>query len=88
MTNKEKKLWIERLKPFWKLREKAYSKLRKRELEIEKAMKHATGENLMFFYGEMHEGCSGIGHYDYERREKGVGYFPLIHSSELMYHEK
>ena len=84
MNKEEKKLWIKRLKPFWKLREKAYDKFRQREYEIEKAIKKATGEELEFFYGDMHEGCMGIGHTEYERRKKGVGYFPLLHDRELM----
>lgn len=88
MTNKEKKQWIERLKPFWEQREKAYDKFRKREFEIEKAIEKATGEVLEFFYGDMHEGCCGIGHSDYKRRKKGVGYFPLINNRELMCHGK
>ncbi len=84
MNKEEKKLWIKRLKPFWKEREKAYSKFRKREFEIEKAIKKATGEELEFFYGDMDMGCCGIGHTDYKRRKKGVGYFPLLHDRELM----
>jgi len=76
MNKAEKKLWIDRLKPFWELREKAYDKFRKREHEIEKAIKKAAGEDLEFFYvdGE----CVGIGHADWKRRKKGKAYFPLI----------
>ena len=84
MTNQEKKKWINRLKPFWKLREEAYNKFRKREYALEEAIKKATGEDLEFFYGDMDMGCCGIGHSDYERRKKGRGYFPLIHDNELM----
>ncbi|KKL28166.1 hypothetical protein LCGC14_2377900 [marine sediment metagenome] len=84
MTNKEKKLWTARLRPFWKLRDKAHDKFRKREMEIEKLMKKATGEDLEFFYTD--EGaCVGIGHSDVERRSsKKEDYFPLVHDIWLM----
>lgn len=86
MTNKEKKQWIEHLKPFWEQREKAYDKFRKREFEIEKAIEKATGEDLEFFYvdGE----CVGIGHFAFSRRKEGKDYFPLINDRELMCHGK
>ena len=84
MNKKEKKLWIVRLKPFWKLREDCYDNFRKQERKIEETIKEVTGEDLEFFYGDMYEGCTGIGHADWERRNsKKANYFPLIHGSDL-----
>lgn len=83
MTKAEKKKWAKKLKGYWALREMAYGKFRLREAELEEAMKKDLGENLEFFYGDMHEGCLGIGHSDWERREKGKNYFPLIQRHEF-----
>jgi hypothetical protein len=80
MTRKDKKIWIKKLRPFWILRNLAYDKFRKREMEIEKVMKKMTREDLEFIYCDG-EAC-GIGHADYNRRT-GKNSFPLIHDQEL-----
>jgi hypothetical protein len=82
MTLKEKKLWIKKLKPFWKARDRHYINFIAIEHAIEFDMKNALGEDLEFFYvdGE----CVGIGHTDYSRRKRhNKNYFPLIQNSDL-----
>jgi len=82
MTTKEKKKWMEKLKPYWASREVFYNTFKRKEREIEKRMKKDLGEDLEFFYTE--EGsCVGIGHADYNRRKKGKNYFPLFQDIEL-----
>ncbi len=84
MTKAEKKAWIKTLKHYWKLREEMYSAFCKNERGIEDMMKKELGEELEFFYGDMHEGCLGIGHADLDRRSsKKRGYFPLFHYHDL-----
>jgi len=85
MNKAEKKKWIRKLRPFWKNRKLHYSIFRQAEFALEKKMKKELGEDLEFFYGDMHEGCLGIGHTDYNRRNsKKKGYFPLFQNSEFM----
>lgn len=79
MNKREKKKWVEKLKGYWRLREMAYGKFSLREAELEEAMKKDLGEDLEFFYGDMHEGCLGIGHSDYSKRKK----FPLFQRWDL-----
>ena len=79
MTNRQKLIWRKKLIKYWMLRDKAETKFRKYELELEKKMKEELGEELEFFYGDMHEGCFGIGHSDYNRRDsKKPNHFPLF----------
>ena len=79
MTNKQKSIWRKKLIKYWMLRGEAETKFRKYELELEKKMKEELGEELEFFYGDMHEGCLGIGHSDYNRRDsKKPNHFPLF----------
>ena len=78
-----KKLLIKKLKPYWKARELFLDTFRHRERELEERMKKELGEKLEFFYGDMHEGCLGIGHTDWKRRKRGKNYFPLIQEHDF-----
>ncbi len=79
MTRKERKIWIKKLKPFWKKRSIMYDKFRKNEVALEDWMRKNIGEDLEFIYGDMDMGCIGIGHID-DGGRKG---FPLFQQDEL-----
>ena len=84
MTKSEKRRWVTKLKKYWNRRDVALSAFHKIEGFIESEMYKELGEKLEFFYGDMHEGCLGIGHTDYDRRDsKKRGYFPLFQEHEL-----
>jgi hypothetical protein len=81
ITNKEKRKWLKKLRPFLASREIHYGMFKQAEFDIEKKMRKELGEELEFFYvdGE----CVGIGHCDWERRKKDKNYFPLFHYEEI-----
>ena len=84
MTKSEKRRWAIKLKKYWERRDKALSAFHKIEGFIESEMYRELGEKLEFFYGDMHEGCLGIGHIDYDRRNsKKKDYFPLFDGWDL-----
>ena len=79
MKKAEKKKWAKKLRGYWALREMVYGKFCLEERKLEEAMKKDLGEDLEFFYGDMHEGCLGIGHSDFSKRKK----FPLFQREDL-----
>ena len=50
-----------------------------KEVWLEAKILKETGEELIFFYGDMNEGCLGIGADDWDERKK----FQLIHDTDL-----
>ncbi len=81
LTKKELIKIIDKLKPFWKKQEKAYSEFLKKQRKIENEINKKLNSNikLEFFYcdGE----CAGIGAENYSDRK----FFPLIQDSDLQF---
>jgi len=79
MKKKEYQQWAKKLKKYWLEHRKLESDFNLAEARLEAKMLKETGRDLIFFYGEMNEGCAGIGADKYEERKD----FNLIHDLDL-----
>ena len=79
MDKKEYKKWVAKLVPYWNKHRELEAAFRLKEVWLEAKILKETGEELIFFYGDMNEGCLGIGADDLDERKK----FPLSHDADL-----
>jgi len=79
MNKKEYKKWVAKLVPYWNEHRKLEAAFRLKEVWLEAKILKETGRDLIFFYGDISEGCMGIGADNWNDRKK----FPLIHDADL-----